>query len=287
MRCSEVRVNYPLDLKVELSLNVIRNFYKTYNGEIYVSFSGGKDSTALLHLVRSIYPKVIGVFSNTGLEYPEIVQFVRSCQNIEWIKPLKTFKEVLDKYGYPIISKEQSSYIYELRNCKQESKEKAIYRRLTRDSNFVVSDKWKFLLDAPFKISDKCCKYLKIDPFKKFEKTTGLKPLLGNTFGESDKRNITYYTKGCNIHTKREIIKPLSFWTPENVLEYIKKNRIRISDIYKMGYERTGCSFCMFGCHMDNPNKFQLMKNTHPSLYRYCIEELKIGEVLTYCGIPY
>ena len=70
--------NYPLELKVEKTKMRIREWYEHYNGEVYVSFSGGKDSTVLLHIVRSMYPDVEAVFSNTGLEYPEIIKFVKT-----------------------------------------------------------------------------------------------------------------------------------------------------------------------------------------------------------------
>lgn len=63
------------------------------------------DSTVLLHLVRQIYPDVKAVYCDTGLEYPEIKNFVKSCTNVEIIRPELSFKEVIKTYGYPIISK--------------------------------------------------------------------------------------------------------------------------------------------------------------------------------------
>lgn len=50
------------------------------NGQVYVSFSGGKDSTVLKHLVDSMYEDVPSVFVNTGLEYPEIQRFVKNIR---------------------------------------------------------------------------------------------------------------------------------------------------------------------------------------------------------------
>ena len=79
---------------------------------MYVSFSGGKDSTVLLHLVRSLFPDVPAVFCNTGLEYPEIQQFVKSFENVEIIYPQKNFKEVITEFGYPLISKEVAEAAY-------------------------------------------------------------------------------------------------------------------------------------------------------------------------------
>ena len=78
----QMRQKYPLDLKVDMSLNRIKHWYKQYAGNVYVAFSGGKDSTVLLHLVRSLFPEVPAVFVNTGLEYPEINQFVETIDNV-------------------------------------------------------------------------------------------------------------------------------------------------------------------------------------------------------------
>ena len=54
------------------------------------------------------------------------------------------------------------------------------------------------------------------------------------------------------------------------------------------GEQRTGCMFCMFGCHLEKePNRFQRMKYTHPKQYKYCMEKLKLKEVLDYINVKY
>ena len=103
--------SWDLDRKIATSLTRIAEFANHFNNQVYVSFSGGKDSTVLLDLVRKVVPDVPVVFSNTGLEYPEIQAFARS-KGAEFVRPKMMFNEVITKYGYPIISKEVSEAIY-------------------------------------------------------------------------------------------------------------------------------------------------------------------------------
>ena len=127
----KLKLKYPLDYKIKISINRIKDFYKYYEGDIYISFSGGKDSTVLLHLVRSIYPEIKAVYCNTGLEYREIIDFVKSIHNVEIIKPKLSFKKVIEKYGYPVISKEIAQKIHEIRTTKSD---KLRHKRLYGDN---------------------------------------------------------------------------------------------------------------------------------------------------------
>ena len=95
----------PLELKVRKTQLRIREWYEHYNGDVYVSFSGGKDSTVLLHIVREMYPDVPAVFSDTGLEFPEIRAFVKTIPNVTWLKPAMSFRQVLEKHGYPWLAR--------------------------------------------------------------------------------------------------------------------------------------------------------------------------------------
>jgi tRNA(Ile)-lysidine synthase TilS/MesJ len=113
----QLRVRWPFARKIAWALKQIRVWYDVHGGRVYVSFSGGKDSTALLHLVRSLYPDVPAVFANTGLEFPEIVKFARNFENVTVIRPEMSFKAVLRKYGYPVISKENAGYLREIRTA--------------------------------------------------------------------------------------------------------------------------------------------------------------------------
>ena len=102
----------PLSVKIRMTENRIRGWVDEYGTDgVYVSFSGGKDSTVLLNIVRNLYPNIKAVFIDTGLEYPEIREFVKTFDNVDWIRPKKTFKQVIEEYGYPFISKEVSECV--------------------------------------------------------------------------------------------------------------------------------------------------------------------------------
>ena len=102
----------PLSAKIQMTKRRIKNWYDYFNGQVYVSFSGGKASTVLLHIAREVYPDIEAVFVNTGLEYPEIQQFVKTFDNVTILRPGMRFDEVIKKYGYPIISKTRSAKPY-------------------------------------------------------------------------------------------------------------------------------------------------------------------------------
>lgn len=266
------------------TLETIRCWHESWDGQIYVAFSGGKDSTVLLHMVRSLFPDVVGVFNNTGLEWPEVVKFVRATDNVIELRPKIPFHKVITKYGMPVVSKEQSQFIYEYRNTKSD------YMRNLRwngrpNGRSKISEKWKYLVDAPFPIGHQCCNKLKKDPAKRFEKKTGLKPILGIMSGEGQLRN---QRKECNAYDiKRPVSKPMLKWTEDDVWRYLKEFDVPYCELYDRGWDRTGCMFCMYGIHKDDPNKFQLMKETHPKLYKFCIDKLELGKVLDFMSISY
>ena len=106
----------PLSAKIQMTKRRISEWVECFGEDgVYVSFSGGKDSTVLLDLVRKIYPEIPAVFVDTGLEYPEIREFVRTFENVVWLKPKMNFRQVIEKYGYPFFSKEISECIAESR----------------------------------------------------------------------------------------------------------------------------------------------------------------------------
>jgi 3'-phosphoadenosine 5'-phosphosulfate sulfotransferase (PAPS reductase)/FAD synthetase len=284
----EQRNSLSLKDKIDLTSERIEKWYDHWNGKIYVAFSGGKDSTVLLSIVRSLFPEIPAVFCDTGLEYPEIKEFVKSQENVTILRPKLSFRQVIEKYGYPIISKEQSRFLFEYRTTKSD-KLKDIRLNGNRWGMGKISKKWRFLLDAPFSISHKCCDILKKNPAKKYEKETGNKPMMGTLVDESEMRLTTYMKYGCNMYdVTRPMSTPLAFWNEKDIWTFLREYNIPYSSIYDKGYDRTGCMFCMFGVQREgNPNRFQKMAETHPKLHDYCIQSLGLGDVLDYISVEY
>jgi 3'-phosphoadenosine 5'-phosphosulfate sulfotransferase (PAPS reductase)/FAD synthetase len=284
------RQGMSLEIKERFTENHIRQWYEYWGGNVYISFSGGKDSTVLLHLVRKLYPKTPAVFVDTGLEYPEIREFVKSIENVIWVKPKMTFLNVIKKYGYPIISKEVSQKIYEARTTKSE---KLLNKRIHGANNKYKSGriplKWQFLIkEVDFKISHRCCHYLKIEPIKRYEKENQKYSFVGLMASDSHARRQKYIKNGCNSFTGKQQSMPMAFWLEADIWHFIEKYKIPYSKIYDMGEKRTGCMFCMFGCHLEKgQSKFQRMKKNHPKQYKFCIERLELGKILDIIGVKY
>jgi 3'-phosphoadenosine 5'-phosphosulfate sulfotransferase (PAPS reductase)/FAD synthetase len=315
------------DYSAEPPMKETEYIESAYPGAVYVSFSGGKDSTVLKHIVDSIYSDVPSVFVNTGLEYPEIQHFVREvkagkydCFNpdVEILRPEMRFDKVIKKYGYPVVSKRVAGYV-ETAKRNPDSK-RARWIRGEEWTKFVTGGKWAFLIDAPFMVSAKCCAVMKHKPINQYGKLTGRKAIIGTMATESPNREQAWLVNGCNaFEAKMPTSQPLSFWTEQDILHYIKQFNVPYCPVYgeikvddhpgladqmnlidylgcyepedrmkTTGCNRTGCMFCMFGCHLEKePNRFQRMKITHPEQYAYCMDKLGLKEVLEYIGVPY
>ena len=304
----KMRQAMTLDDKIRFSEKRIRQWVEHFGEEnCYISFSGGKDSTVLLHLVRKLYPNIEAMFVDTGLEYPEIRKFVKSFDNVTIMRPKMAFNKVIEKYGYPIISKEVSECIDQARKALVSDKYQYRLARINgtqKDKNGNLSKynmpQWKFLLDAPFKISNQCCSVMKKVPAHLYHRQTGKVPFVGTLAEESRVRTQQYLKQGCNgFNNKIPTSLPLAFWREQDILEYIYRNKLPIAEpygevikgldsYYTTGCKRTGCMFCGFGCHLEkHPNRFEMLAITHPKQYDYIINTLGMGEVLDFIGVKY
>ena len=215
------------------------------------------------------------------------------------------FSEVVDKYGFPIASKETASKVSKLRhgNLSDRYRNYLLYGD-ERGKFGMLPKKWRFLVCMQCDISPKCCDILKKEPFTRYVKETGRKPYIGITQDESSRREHQYSKTGCNVYSGALIkSQPLGSWTRADVLRYIVEKDIEISSVYgdilqdefgqyyTTGEQRTGCMFCGFGAHLEaEPNRFQRMLVTHPKHYKICMNLTNNGvryeEALNACGIP-
>ena len=288
----------PLEEKVLRTQTRIIEWYLKHKGMVYVSFSGGKDSTVLLHIVRQIYPDVPAVYCDTGLEFPEVKEHVKRFENVVILRPKMSFREVLEKYGWCYPSKDVANKVYYAkRGAYWALNRLSGYNMDGSDSKFSERyKKWAFLVDAPFQISDKCCAIMKKQPSHEYQKKSKRLPYLGTMAVESVMREKSWLKTGCNsFDGKNPKSAPMSFWTEQDVLQYIVDNNLKIPSVYgdlvktskgwiTTGEQRTGCMFCPVGCHLEKDSKWARIRKTHPKIYDYCMEQLGLREFLEYIG---
>lgn len=304
--------SYPLDMKISFTKSRIREFVRKENA--YFSFSGGKDSEVLVYIGAETlkdlgYTEMHVTYVNTGLEYLSVRDFVEEfCNYVEKevgikiilhkLTPKRNFLSVLTDEGYPVISKEVSQCIREARCGLQNNDGSYSYQieklngtHMDKNGNLSAYNmpRYKFLLDAPFMISEKCCNITKKDPAKKFEEESGLAPIMATMACESRLRKTKWINNGCNVFDgERPNSCPMSFWVTNDVLEYIYKENLPIAPAYERvvaeseiygqmdilsflgayegckycttGCDRTGCIFCLFGITQDLERILRLQK---------------------------
>lgn len=286
----------PLEVKVAKTKQRIREWVDHFGVDgVYVSFSGGKDSTVLLTIAREMYPNIPAVFCDTGLEYPEVREFVKTYDNVEWLKPKMNFKQVLEKYGYPFISKEISKAVEQTKiSMKHGKRMEDTYKgmellgiALTKDGKPSAYNipQWRFLMESPYPVSAECCAVMKKAPAKAYGRQTGRKRMTAMMATESRNRTAQWLKAGCNAFDAADPgSNPMSFWMESDVLQYIRQNHIPIASVYgdvvevgelegqmnwndyagfdigtpqltTTGCKRTGCMFCGYGCHLEKPGE--------------------------------
>lgn len=165
----KARQAWTLSQKIDHALGTIEAFVSRMGGpdKVYCSFSGGKDSTVLLHLCRFLFPDILAVFCSTGNEYPEIIQFVNQQRsngvNIHIIRPKITPRQVWAKYGFPLVGKEAADKIHKIR-YNPHSKTASTYMG---NGYFCLSQKWRYLITEPYEVSPACCDKLKKSAFSR------------------------------------------------------------------------------------------------------------------------
>ena len=297
----------PLEMKIQNTMAKIMEFYQRTNGNCYLSCSGGADSMVLYDIItRFVEPimnwKIKVAFDDTGLEYPCVRATALAIPNVCVVKPEMLFYDVVSKIGYPLISKEVSECIDQARKGLEKKDGTYQYRidsllgkRKDKKGNKSLYNKQKYkpLLNAPFRISNLCCNIMKKEPMGKLKE----KPIIATMTEESVLRKNAWLKTGCNAFEGKIESKPMSFWTKQDTLEYIKKYNLKVADIYGKviavdknnkevkekekdhwrfsGVQRSGCVFCLYGMTSDTlnngRNRFEILKKNYPSLFDFCM----------------
>ena len=157
-------------------------------------------------------------------------------------------------------------------------------------------EKWLPLAQLPFRISNQCCSVMKKSPLAIYQRGSKRYPIVATMACESRMRQQAWIRTGCNAFDGNHISsKPMSFWTEQDVLQYIKTFGLDIASVYgdivpttggQLGFDgladcelcttganRTGCIFCAYGAHLEkgDDKRFLRLKQTHPKLYDYCM----------------
>lgn len=291
-------------------LEVIRNTIQQYGEEnFYLSFSGGKDSTVVHHLVDMALPEnqIPRVFSNTGIEYQAIVEFVKSLAEKDnrfvLIQPSVPIKKTLESKGYPFKSKQYSQWYKAYQNNPELFREymkkidenpeliesydfihnlplgikwviKEYYGKRERERELYQFKgcpdilKYQFTEGVPFKISDKCCFEMKEKPLKQWEKKNGIKNYITGLMREEGGRRSNV---GCILEKKDKVaFHPLAPMTADWEEWFIQKYNIQLCELYypPFNFRRTGCKGCPFALELQE--ELSLMDIYLPAERKQC-----------------
>lgn len=280
------RQGLPLELKIRKSISIIEKFYEQNDGDVYIS-RGGVDSVIVGWLAQqSIYKDKIENVTIASVEPSENIKFNKE-QGVTLLKSGGTMNVIQD-WGYPLISKDVSMKISRYQRSKHEwAKLRRLHGYMGDNGRWcydsMIPKKYQFLIYAPFELSEKCCDKTKKKPLKEYEKVTNKKPITGEMASESLLREREYLKHGCIMNDKKRIkCTPIGFWTDQDIKECIIKYEIPYpkeiyGDIVEIdnklmftGEQRTGCTICGFGIMFDI-ERFDRLKNKKPFQYNYMI----------------
>ena len=282
----EGRQALPLHVKIYFSAKKIERFFEEMQGNVYLSMSGADSAVLDFVCKQTKYNAQIERISVAGAEPPENIKYLLA-HNVKTLPMGVSKKEVIVKYGYPVISKGQAMALSRYHRTKlQEQKEKRLNGYIGENGvlirNGKIADKYKELIYAPFEVSESCCDAFKKKPLKRYERESGKFPITGELAEESINRKRVYLKHGCIIHdSKRPKCTPLGFWTKQDILQCIQENNIEIPSIYGeveahgetlkfSGEPRTGCDICGFGIHLD-PERLTRLKKRNRKMYDYML----------------
>lgn len=271
----------PLEYKIRKTVSVIKDFYERYEGKVYLSKSGF-DSEVVYDIIQRYVNLDIKLVSISAAE-PKGVNKLNAEHGAEFLRPVHRKKDIVIKYGYPLVSKQQAMALSRYVRTKfEDQRQYRLYGRVVdgkKQSAGTISNKYHELRFAPFFFTEKCCVFTKEAPLVKYSEITGTYPITGERAVESNKRLTEYLKHGCIMDTKNNIkCTPVGFWTDQDMKAYAVMHNMVIPEEYGeivevegelefTGEQRTGCAMCGFGINYD-PERFKRMKETKPLVYQ-------------------
>lgn len=310
----------PYEAKVVHAQIRAQEFYNKLDGHCHVSV-GGLDSITLLLFLRSIGIDVPAI-SVSVLE-DKSIQRVHKELGVIQLKPLKSKVEVLREFGYPVLSKEIANKIALLQNPTEKNTtvrhaiitgETGAYGGYRKGTRMKLAQKWldRFggadpegaalgYKEAPFKVSDRCCYYLKERPCDKWAKEHQSAPYLGLMASEGGRRQKALMINGCNYYSKGATRSaPFAIFDRQDLLQLALDLNVPVPAIYgeivrdkegqlhTTGAQRTGCTMCGFGIQLEKrPHRFDMLRKTSPDEWHFWMYEMGWGEVLDYIGVKW
>lgn len=315
----EQKQSLPYEAKVKLAARRANEFYDEIVGNrganVHVSV-GGLDSITLLLFLRIIGLDVEAI-SVSALE-DKSIQAVHKQLGVQRISPGMRQVDVLNKFGFPVISKEKASKIKALQNPTDrnatvrhaimtgECGKQGGYRTGTR---MQLPKKWLELFGgpenerygtdyktAPFKVSDDCCYYMKEQPCDKWAREHNSFPYLGLMASEGGRREKSLIANGCNYYGKTTIRScPFATFLRQDLLQLALDLNVPVPEIYgtierradgtlyTTKAQRTGCTMCGFGIHIEQrPHRFDRLREMNPKAWKYymyrCVTDEETGE---------
>ena len=301
-----------LDEKMTNAQHRIEELWNETDGKCYISFSGGKDSTVLLALVKQCQElgtvgDIPAVFSNTGIELGVTVDFVKWVKenyyhNVQVIRPLKSFDAVLKEFGKPIKSKMKSKDLLQWHYGKRSQAletllTKGVTQKTGRQScKHVFANRDMHMLhdDFDIKASNKCCDWMKKYPFEHYAKENGMlgsyqgvRVAEGGARDSAATRRVNAGGKLCTWVKKGVIQKaPIIDWSNDDVEEFVSKYNVPLSDAYtKYNFERTGCMACPYAMHVDEDLEY--LFRHEPNRYKASMHWLKDVYIAQNVSLPF
>lgn len=281
---------------------------------------GGLDSLTLLIFLRHIGIDVPAVSVST-LE-DRSIQAVHQEYGVEVIAPYKSKLQVIQEFGFPVISKEKARKISILQSVDSE-KQTFIHAVMTGDmgeqghfrhsDKIKLPDKWLELFAgnygahrpdlrcraADFKVSSDCCHWMKEKPMQDWQKEHGLFPYLGLMASEGGQRELGLVKNGCNYFGKSTVRScPFAIFSRQDILQLAQELDVHVPKIYgeivqgpdgllrTTRAQRTGCSMCGFGIHIEKrPHRFDRLREDNPKEWAFWMYDVGWGHVLDYIGV--